>query len=57
MKFYKKQLKYVLYKIVLYMMTTFYCTVTCSFRDRNTDNLLLASAIVAIFTEMNSLDQ
>ena len=35
MKFYKnclleKQLKYVLYKIVLYMMTTFNCTVTCS---------------------------
>ena len=31
--------------------------VTCSLGDRNTDNLLLASAIVAIFTEMNSLDQ
>ena len=28
-----------------------------AYRDRNTDNLLLASAIVAIFTEMNSLDQ
>ena len=39
------------------MITTFYCTVTGSLRDRNTDNLLLASAIVAIFTEMNSLDQ
>ena len=30
MKSQEKQLKYVLYKIVLYMMTTFYCTVTCS---------------------------
>ena len=26
-------------------------------RNRNTANLLLASAIAAIFTEMNSLDQ
>ena len=44
-------------KIVLYDMTTFYCTLTVANRDRNTVNLLLASAIVAIFTEMNSLDQ
>ena len=44
-------------KIVLYDMTTFYCTLTSLNRDKNTVNLLLASAIVAIFTEMNSLDQ
>ena len=47
-------------KIVWYDMTAFYCTVTvtCSLGTETlTINHLLASAIVAIFTEMNSLDQ